>query len=341
MSAANRFRRLVGVHGGRIAAVLLVVGVLALAGAAATYANPPTEVVTEERNAQTISASTNVSTVVTGPTPLYDEGERLSDLPVYFFDASPDLTLSVRTTVPDGQAVSVTQRLFVHMEASRNGDLFWDERRVVAANEQTVRDGPASLETTLNMSDVRTDFALRESAIGGVGSVDAEFRLVVTYETDRYSGELTASSPIVFSENAYWLDDDLEGSRTHSETVQREVTQPPDVATAGSFAGVGLLSIAGAVVLFRLRRDGLDPDDVRTNIVHERYEEWISTGEFPTGTEKKHVKIESLEDLVDIGIDSNKRVVFDPEFAAYAVVDGDLIYYYSTDPRRIDSWLDV
>lgn len=341
MSAANRIRRLLGVHGGRIAAVLLVVGVLALAGAALTYASPPTETVTEQRNAQTVTVSTNTSAVVTQETPLYEEGERLVDLPVYFFSASPELTLTVRTDVPDDQPVAVTQRLVVHMDATRDGVAFWEETRLVAADERIVRNGTLVMRTTLNMSDLRSDVRLREGSIGDVGSFSSELRVDVSYETEQYAGEMTASSPLTLAENAYWLDSDLEGSETESETVRREVAREPDMGAVGTLGAVGLLALLGALGVVRVRRDGPDPETVQRDIVHQRYEEWISKGEFPTGTEKRHVFIETLEDLVDIAIDSNKRVVFDPEFSAYAVVDGDLIYYYTTERARIESWLDV
>jgi hypothetical protein len=53
------------------------------------------------------------------------------------------------------------------------------------------------------------------------------------------------------------------------------------------------------------------------------------------------VTINSLEDLVDIAIDCNKRVIFDDSLEVYAVADGDIVYYYSENNQRLDSWLDL
>jgi hypothetical protein len=75
-------------------------------------------------------------------------------------------------------------------------------------------------------------------------------------------------------------------------------------------------------------------------VYRERYAEWISNGEFPTDTDKRYVTISSLEDLVDIAIDSNKRVIYDETLDAYGVADGDIVYYYG-DEGDIDSWLDM
>jgi len=341
MSAANRFRRLLARRGLLIAAVLAVVAVGAFAGAWMAYSNPPTETITEQRNPRTVSTVVNTSAVVTGDTPLYDEGEKLVNKPVYFTSASPNVTIAVDTRVPPGRTVQVTQRLVLHMQADLRGDTYWEETRVLAGTDEAVSDGQATAETTVNVSAIRGVIDEREAATGDVGVFQSDVELLVSYEADGFSGELTATAPVVFSSGAFWLDSDLGASRTHSERVTREVAEEPDVATYGGLALVGLFALVGAAAVALSGLGGVDPEELETAIVNERYEEWISKGQFPTGTEKKHVKIDSLEDLVDIAIDSNKRVVFDPEFAAYAVVDGDLIYYFSTDPLRIDSWLDV
>ena len=341
MSAAIRFRRVLASQGLLIAAVLAMVAVGAFAGAWVTYANPPTETIVEQRNPQTVSTAVNTSAVVTGETPLYDEGERLVNKPVYFTEASPNVTISVVTQVPSGQPVQVTQRLVLHMQGDLRGETYWEETTVLAASDRAVTDGRAVASTTVNVSAIRETIDERESATGSVGVFQSDVELLVAYEGEGYSGELTSEAPVVFSSGAFWLDADLAASRTHSEQVTREVAEEPDIATYGGLALLGLLALGGAAAVALTSLGGIDPEELETAIANQRYEEWISKGEFPTGTEKKYVKIDSLEDLVDIAIDSNKRVVFDPEFAAYAVVDGDLIYYFSTDPLRIDSWLDV
>ena len=341
MSARNRFRRTLASQGRLIAVVLALVALGAFVGAGLTYANPPTDTVTEQRNSKTVSTATNTSAVVTGETPLYDRGEQLANKPVYFLAASPNITISVATAVPEGEPVQVTQRLTLRMQADLRGETYWEETRLLAAGDRSVSDGRATTSTTVNVSAIREEINEKQAATGNVGVFESTLELVVSYEGEGYSGELTAEAPVVFSSGAFWLDGGLSTSRTHSEQVTRQVTKARDMTTVGGLAVVGLLALVGAVAVASNRRDGLDVEELETAIVNERYEEWISKGEFPTGTEKKYVKIDSLEDLVDIAIDSNKRVVFDPEFAAYAVVDGDLIYYFSTDPRRIDSWLDV
>ena len=339
MSAANRVRRLVATWGHVLAAVLLLVSLVAFAGAWSAYSDPVVTTVTEEQNPQSFSTELNTSAVVTGNTTLYDAGERLVNKPVYLFSASPELTLSVVTSAPDGTAV--TQRLVLHLQASRAGEVFWEREQLLAFGDGEARNGELVSETTINMSEARREISTVQSAIGDVGTFSSQLRLTVSYESDRYAGDLESASPVVIAGAGYWLANDMSTSRSHSETVTRRVTRPPDVSTYGGFVLLGLLALGGAGAVFYLRTRGFDVTALETELAHERYEEWISEGEFPTDSSKRYVRINTLEDLVDIAIDSNKRVVHDEEIAAYGMVDGDLVYYYTADPRSLDAWLDI
>jgi hypothetical protein len=122
--------------------------------------------------------------------------------------------------------------------------------------------------------------------------------------------------------------------------VTREETRPANPAVYGGMGLLGLLAVVGAGAVTYVERD-IDVDALETEYFHEEYRGWISEGEFPTGTDKRYISINSLEDLVDIAIDSNKRVIFDPSLDVYAVIDGDLVYYFSKDPFNVDIWLDA
>ena len=85
----------------------------------------------------------------------------------------------------------------------------------------------------------------------------------------------------------------------------------------------------------------LDPDALRREI-HSACWSWtISSGEFPTSADKPYISILTLEDLVDVAIDTNRRVIYDPQIEAYAVIDSSEIYYYATADVQADEWLDI
>jgi hypothetical protein len=54
----------------------------------------------------------------------------------------------------------------------------------------------------------------------------------------------------------------------------------------------------------------------------------VSEGEIPWERVDREVEIDSLGGLVDVGIDSSKRTVYDVEKDTYAVLDGDTVYYH-------------
>ena len=72
----------------------------------------------------------------------------------------------------------------------------------------------------------------------------------------------------------------------------------------------------------------------------EQYSQWISEGEFPAGSERNYIYIDSLKGLVDIAIDTNNRVIYDSDIEVYSIVDEGVVYYHSPDPTVISSWID-
>lgn len=340
MTAVLRLKRLLAEHGHVVAAALVVVGLLAFAGAWATFTAMPTEQVSEQVNRQTVASQLDSRATVTGNTTLYEQGEVLRNMPVYFVEASPVLTLQLETTVPDGQPATVSQELALEFRATRDGQTFWSENRTLVRDEARTSSGLVRSTTTLNLSAIRATVEERRSEVSDVGILHTNLLVTVDYETDRYAGSFTEETSLVLTGRAYWLAEDITASRTHAETRTRTVQGEGDPARYGGLAVLGLLALVGGIGSALLYRR-LDALTIETRLYRSRYEEWISDGEFPTGTNKKHVRINSLEDLVDIAIDSNKRVLFDEEFDIYAVIDSDIIFYFSTDPSGVDSWLDI
>ena len=339
MSTASRVLRLISDQGLIIAAVLAVLGLAVGTGALWVFATPPTETVTEQTAVQTVSTDVRTSAIVTGNTSLYERGERLEGMPVYFQRATPMLTLTIVTNTPEGVETQVSQRLTLEQQATRDGQVFFSTNRTYL-DQAAVSTGSTTAAADLNISEIRTDISRNRNEIGAVGSYQAVLQLSVEYSTDQYEGTFQTTTPIVFTSGAYWLDSSLSDSREHAMTRTRQVTRPRDVATFGGPAVLSLLLLGAAAAVVYLRR-GIDVESLSVDYTHDEYDEWISEGEFPTGTDKRYIAISTLEDLVDIAIDSNKRVIFDPSLDVYAVVDGDLVYYFSRDPFNIDVWLDT
>lgn len=340
MSVTSRVNLFVAEYGAIMAAAIAVLGLLAFAGAGTTYMNPPVEQVTEQTNQQSFATGVDTTAVVTNGTALYTEGQQLRNEPVYFTQASPNLTYHVWATVPEDQSVTVSQRLTLELTGARDGNVFYQSRRVFTADQTNVTDGRTWTNETVNMSSVRQLVTEKRNAMGAVGTMSVELKLSVTYQTDEYNGSLSATTPLVLSERAYWLGEDLADQDSKSSTVTRQIQQRPDMTRVWSYSalGLGLLVIAG-IVLLRSRR--MEPETYKTEVARKRYDEWISNGEIPTKSEKDYVRTDTLEDLVDIAIDSNGRVIYDKDLDTYAVIQGDLVYYYTTNESDLTDWLAV
>ncbi|MXR40970.1 hypothetical protein GRX01_06395 [Halobaculum sp. WSA2] len=339
MSAGDQLKLQLARNGPIIAAVLVVVGAASLAGAGYVYLTPPTEQVTEETNRQQVATSVDTTAVVTGNETLYDRGTRLRNMPVYFTSASPDLTFHVEASVPGDREVTVEHRLQVVVRGTRADQVFYENSTVLSGGRTTVSDGNYTRNATLNVSRFRSQVATVQSA-APIGTFRVLVVLEVSYNTTDYTGDLNTSAPLVITGGAYWVDGDIADSRTHSRTVTTREVGSPNMGLVGLLGVVGLLLLV-AGVLVRRAPELVDVTAIETEVARDRYDEWISNGEIPTKREKEYVRTDSLEDLVDIAIDSSKRVIHDRELEVYAVIEGDLVYFFSPNEDVIGDWLDV
>ena len=263
MSVNSQVDLVIGRYGPILAIAMVVLGLAAIGGAVDTYTNPPVEEVTENTHTQSVQTNVETSAVVVNSTPLYDQGEVLRNMPVYFFEASPEMRLHIRTDVPSDQRVRVSQRHLIKLRAVRNGETFYEDERLVAAGQTRVTDGTVWSNATLDMPEIRTYVSEKQryvsemqSGVSGVESLQVTLQVNVAYETDRYSGTFNTSAPLAFSGEGYWIDGDLSASTTESQTRQRGTRQlPPDMTTVygGLGAGIVLILLGAGLIAWNMR----------------------------------------------------------------------------------------
>jgi len=346
MSTSTRIKHQAAVYGGLLGAVLIVVGLGAVLAGGYVYLNPPTEEVPpEETDVRQFSTELEHEAEVVEPTPLYDPPATIRNQPVYFINGTPDLRLIAVADVPDDRPVNVSHNLTLYREITFQETVFWSETEGLATGQSVVEDGQLRVEAELDVPSMRVRTAELDSAVADVGSITTGIRLQTTYATESvdgepYRGELTASSPLTVTDTAYYFESGLSDSSTHSQTTEGSVRElPPNYTLVGLLGGAGIVLILGGIGLALWSSGSADVRSLEEAVYRARYDEWISEGDFPTDAGKQYVYINSLEDLVDIAIDSGKRVIHDPELETYGVVDDDLVYYHANDPTTIDSWV--
>ena len=333
-----RLRLLVGTHGRTLVVVLAVVGLFSLVGAGVTYLNPPTETVSEDVHEQEITTTATTSAVVQEDNELWPEGTELENSPVYLMNATPEMIVTAETDVAGTDDAVVGHEWMLIVEASHGEDEFWSESETLAT--ETHEDTETSTSATVDAEAVYDRVTRVEETVAPASTVSVELVLVVEYETDPggdhgYEGIETLSTELVVDEESYALAERLEAETPHAEQAEMQVTQPRDWAWIGVLGLFGLVSLGVGAGLYAQRPEEIDVEEVRNDLHRRRYAQWISSGTIPMGVNQQFVELDSLEDVVDVAIDTEQRVVYDERRELYAVLGEHVAYYFSPN----GSWM--
>jgi hypothetical protein len=320
-----RFDLLIANRRRSIVIVLAAIGVLALLATGWVAAMPGTETATQETDQETVASETTTSAVVAEDR-LWDEGTELEESSVYIVSATPELTLTTETAVPTEES-TVEHEVRVRHEAVHDESVFWEETESQSRATASVEEGTAVSEASIDVEALRDRRAELDAEFDGIGTIVTVVEVITEYETGTYSDELRVESPLETTEDAYWLEESLSESQEHSDTTQVEVEESPNTAMITGFAAIALVAFAGAAVV--VVRGPIDAETARRSIHEHRYSEWISKGSIPMWVGDYHVALDTLEDVVDVAIDTNERVVHDEHRELFAVVNGAVVYYYA------------
>ncbi|WP_408957106.1 DUF5305 domain-containing protein [Natrinema sp. 74] len=319
--------------GRAIVIALAVVGVLAIGASGWAVANPVTTT-TPQFGEERVTTEVGTSAIVTQNGTLWNEGEQLTNNSVYVVNASPELTVTPKTQLRETSGggsfedANVTHELVLRFSATRDDSTFWNETYEVLRESPSVENGVATSEATIDIEDYRQRQRQLQREVSGIGSVSLTMELRVTYDTGRQSGTLTTTAPLQIAGDAYWVDGSLSDSATKSyQSGVERTTESRSLVLIGGLSVLGTLSLAGAAIV--VRRSATDVETARRAVHERRYAEWISQGSIPMWIGDYHVSLDTLEDVVDVAIDTNERVVHDEQRGLFAVVNDGVVYYYS------------
>lgn len=321
-----RLRLLLATQGRRVAIALAVLAGLLLLVAVSTALSPPTETVTEPGDRQEVATALEHSSVVRTTDAPWSQGTTLENHPAYLLNASPVLDLQLATDAPAGTTVVHELRLRYRVE--REGAVVWEDSRRLGRSEATVGDGPATTDASVDVERVASRTDRLQQQFAGLGSVETTVVGTVEYDTGDYGDSASVTAPVTVAGSFYWIDAGDGVSQTHggSQTVEREA--PVDWSRVLVLLVLSGLSGGGAVAASRYREDE-DLDALRLRVHRERFDEWISRGSIPLEVGRDAVALDSLPDLVDVAIDTGQRVVHDERRGVYAVIEGDVVYYFA------------
>jgi len=334
-----RLRLVLGRQWKLLVVVLGVVALAAFGGAAATYGDQPTESRTLETNQQTVVTNSSDRATVVGNDSLWAKGTVLEDKPVYIVNDTPVVETRATTRVRGAEEARVTHVWRLTIRVQTGDEEFYSESRVLA--NETRRGTTVTTGTELDVPELTRRVANVSEKARGAGAVTVTLSLDVNYLTnpdgDGYAGNETYAAPLELGGETFAVAGPLGGEASHSTSRTTQVTQPRDWGTIGSLGFVGLLALALAGAVVSLDPWEIDVDEAQVDLHRTRYEEWISPGVIPMGISQQFVELETIEDVVDVAIDTNERVVYDRRRDLYAVISENLVYYFSTGGSWMES----
>ncbi|WP_083893838.1 DUF5305 domain-containing protein [Halovivax asiaticus] len=321
-----RIDLLVARYGRTLLVALAVCGVVALALSGWAVASPETTTTTQQTGTDRVSTEVGTEAIVeTGG--LWPEGTVLEDEPVYLTNATETLTLTPQTAVP-ATDTSVYHDISLRYEAVRDGAVFWNETTQLSRQVPRVRDGVASSSVDVDVAAVRERMTEIEREVAGVGDVRVVAVVETEYDTGTTADAFTIETELVATERAFWLAQPVPShEETHPQYALVTESEPRSTALVGLLAIVGTLSLGAAWGLDRRRP--IDEKTARRAVHEHRYAEWISRGSIPMWIGDHHIALDTLEDVVDVAIDTSERVVHDRQRGLFAVVSDDVVYYYT------------
>jgi hypothetical protein len=314
------------------------------------------------------TGSTELAPTLSGPSQqAYEEDEVLTRPPAYFYQYTPELTFNVTANTTQNVSVDLTTRLSREEEVvtdreDEDSEVVYTNDRLLMYRQDTVTDGRVTNRRAFDVEDdlegpaddVAADFPASAT------SLNTQLLLTVDYRTEPingtvYSGTLNVTPSLESNSDAYWLTGDQQANVSKTQTRTIEPAEPVGAGTTGQPAEptestgepnmrlVALLAMLGSVAVasggaIAAKAPQFDEEELEKEIAHNQYSEWISEGDVLIDSDNEFVSVNSIEDLVNVGIDANKRVIYDPDLSVYTVSDGDVTYYYTTEPANLQRW---
>ncbi|MFP8956516.1 DUF5305 domain-containing protein [Natrialbaceae archaeon A-CW3] len=328
MSSTPRLDLMIAQHGQTVLIALLVIGTIALVATGWVVASPSTTTTTQEVGQQTIETDVQTSAEVV-ESGLWEEGTVLENKPAYVLNATPVVVITAESTAPSD--TDLEHEIVLRYEATRDGEAFWENETILASGSPTTVDGTGATQATVDVRELQERRDELEAELAGISTVDMQLIVRTTYDTGPHVGDQVDETSFVITENTYYLEAHPSTSETHPLTQTVEEPQSPSTALVGLLVLLAMGSFGGAV--FVNARSDVDADSARQAIHKNRYAEWISNGSLPMWVGEEHIALDTLEDVVDVAIDTNERVIHDRSRGLFAVVSESVVYYYSDRGR--------
>lgn len=307
-----------------------------------------------------VNGGFNHSGTVVNDSLVFDEGDVRNDRMFYITNSTPTLNGSFWFQLggSSGNATVSTEAHivdFAHYEEQDDETekvtqrRIWQNKRAIAANVTELQSGERKNTSFSVDADQLRDRkqALHEEHKSLYQVADIRTQVFVTTDVNGTIDGQPVNRTFNYTLPINSTMDYFVVSPTRAPDERVMITQPQEVPNqpgtlpvVGSVAGL-LLSLAGLLgLIYGRKNDWFDvSEETRTDIQHEKlqseFEDWVTTGTIPD-TDRSTIDVDSLEGLVDIAFDSNRRVIKDIETGVYVLRDDDVQYQYTPEWTESD-----
>jgi len=337
--------------------VLVVVNVLVLLALVGGYLTVSAYATTETRTETIQTASWESSgefshraTVVNG-TEVYDRGETLRNRSSYFREITPRLNGTLRytyTATGGGDLSATATSVLVLRSVSEAGTEeddateYWRLESTVGFEETESLEPGESLEVPLsvNVNETAARLEAVDEQHGGTPGneemiVESRIRLTGTRNGQPVETTRVYRLPISASGNVYEVGNPGTVANSGGQTEQRTVAVDPGPLRAYGGPALLVLALAGGALLGAGRRnDSLtvserERDWLAYRSAREEFDDWITVARLPEeNRDATRIEVDTLGGLADVAIDTDRRVLEDPDRTLFVVFDRDRTYVY-------------
>jgi hypothetical protein len=345
-----RIRDALDTHFAGLVLVLIVAMLVGGFFAVNAYTDPPTETVTEEESAWRSNGEFSHQATVINDSKPFEVGDVLRNQPVYFRSVSPRLngSFAYSYTASDGGSVDtgIRMRLVVRsISEDERGNVteYWRYAESLDGANATLAPGERiSASFSRNTSALTQEIERVNQRLGdNPGTVNVTVQATVMLDGQRNGQEVdrrrTYRLPLVLEGGLVRVKDP--GEMSHSGNTMAQRTRTLETGALWAVGGP-LLLLVGLVGLGGLGAgryyDWLEVDAAeREYLAYRRhrseFDEWITEAELPTErlrSAETVITTTTLSGLVDLAIDTDRRVLESAAGDRFVVIDGDVVYTF-------------
>lgn len=336
----------------RYALVVVVLIALVIASGyltVATHAAPDTRTEQETVATWTETGEFNHSALVREDAGAFESGTELTNRTTYFTRVSPELDVEYAYSHDANGELGVRTELLLQIRSSDDEEVYWETTEPLdsASTDSLSADERQTVRATINVSELNQRIETIEEDLGASPG-DAEVRIVARSEVQGTAGgesvdRVREDTLVVIPGGDTYRVEVEDGAEVH-ETV-RTTTRSVEY---GPFRSIGapllfLGASAALVTVWWARRENRlspieRPEHREYRRQREQFDEWITKAVLPDEFgDRATVDVESLEGLVDVAIDCDRRVIEDARDGGYYVTSDGVVYAYRPPARETRS----